>query len=179
MILHIVRHPKSKPEDDTIDDAQRQVTKKGAKKFRRVLNQYKDAGEMDPSIIFCGPETRNMQAADIARDVFNLPPSAVVQSGNLSPDGDPKKAFGDIRNSALDAPNDDKFQAMAIGSSPAISELFQLVHGLGTKAGVSGDVKLKKGSVAKIKIYNVGESNASGQVRSLLPPGLAAKGKGA
>jgi len=25
----------------------------------------------------------------------------------------------------------------------------------------------------------VGESNASGQVRSLLPPGLAAKGKGA
>jgi phosphohistidine phosphatase SixA len=179
MILHIVRHPKSKPEDDTVDDAQRQVTAKGAKKFRKVLKQYKKAGEMDPEVIFCGPETRNMQAADIARDVFGLPPSAVVQSGNLSPDGDAKKAFADIRASAPEPPDDDSFQVMAIGSSPAISELFQLAHGIGTKAGMSGDVKLKKGSVAKMKIYNAGGSSASSQLRSLLPPGLAANGQSA
>ena len=176
MIIHIVRHPRSKPEDDPIDDAQRQVTKSGAKKFRKVLKQYKKAGAMDPSIIFCGPETRNMQAADIARDVFNLDPSAVVQSENLSPSGDPKKAFADIRANAPDD-GDDKAQVMAIGSSPAITELFQLIHGLGTKAGMSGDVKLKKGSVAKLKVYNMGETDASSQLRSLLPPGLASMGK--
>jgi phosphohistidine phosphatase SixA len=172
MILHIVRHPRSEPQDDTVDDAQRQVTKKGAKKFRKVLKQYKKAGEMDPSLICCGPETRNMQSAEIARDVFGLDTSAVIQTKNLSPDGDPKKALAEIKEYAPD----DDMELMIIGSNPALASLFQLIHGLGTPAGKSGAVKLKKGSVAKLKVYNLGSANASSNLRSYLPPGLAAMG---
>jgi phosphohistidine phosphatase SixA len=174
MILHIVRHPVSKPEDNTVDDAERQVTKNGAKKFINVLDRYKKADEMDPDVIFCGPETRNVQSADLARGFFNLEATDVVQEENLGMDGDPQKALDSITQWVKDqGGNPDKLEVMAIGSNPALAGLFQLVHGLGTKAGQSGEAKLKKGSVAKIKIFGVTGDNPTSQLRSYLPPGLA------
>lgn len=179
MIIHIVRHPMSKPQDATVDDQQRQVTKKGAKKFVNVLQQYIDAGEMDPDVIFCGPETRNMQAGQIARDLFKMEPTEVVADQNAAVNGDPDKLLGDITEWVAqwtkDNPDDDPddLQVLVIGSNPTLADFFALVHGLGTKAGQSGSVKLKKGSVAKLKVYGLGTDGATSQLRSYLPPGLA------
>src|SRR5579872_1714479 len=147
MLIFIVRHPRAKPEDDTVNDQQRQVTKKGAKKFRAVLDQYAKAGEMNPTVIFCGPETRNMQSAEIARDCFNLPTTAVVQDDNLGVTGDAGKAYADIQEWVAANGDPDDSEVLVIGSNPTLAALFQLVHGLGTEAGQGGAVKLKKGSV--------------------------------
>jgi len=174
MILHIVRHPEAKPQDQTVDDQQRQVTKKGAKKFKAVLQQYIDAGEMKPDVIFCGPETRNMQSGEIARDMFGLNPADMVQDRNLAVDGDPKKLLADIQTWVKAKGDDKKSEVLVIGSNPTLAAFFQLVHGLGTKAGESGSVKLKKASVAKLKVYGISGSAPSSELRSYLPPGLAA-----
>lgn len=173
MIISIVRHPRAKPEDATVDDPQRQVTKNGAKQFQAVLQQYSDAGEMDPDVIFCGPETRNMQAGEIARDFFKLDPHCLVQTENLGVSGNPVKALDDIRQWVADKGDPKKSEVLAIGSNPTLAAFFQLVHGLGTKAGESGAVKLKKGSVAKLKVYDIDKDSASSVLRSYLPPGLA------
>ncbi|GAC1674173.1 MAG: hypothetical protein NVS9B2_23390 [Steroidobacteraceae bacterium] len=175
MLLHIIRHPRAKPEDTTVDDQQRQVTKRGAKKFIRVLKRYDRASEMSPDIIFCGPETRNMQSAAIMRDYFGLDPNDVVVSNNLSPDGDPKKLLVEIQTWAKAQDDADSCEVVTLGSNPALVGFFQLVHGLGTKVGMSGDVKMKKGSVAKLKVYGITENAQSSQLRSYLPPGLAGK----
>ena len=174
MILSVVRHARSFPEDDTVNDSQRQVKPKAAKKFKRVLKQYRKAGEMDPDVIFCGPETRNMQSAEIARDQFGLDPDQVVQIPDLSPTGDPKKAWAAIKQWVSDqgAAGAD-CEVLAIGSNPALAGLSVLVHGLGTKAGESGAIKLKKGSVAKYKVYDPNSAKSSSELRSYLPPGLA------
>lgn len=177
MLVHVVRHPRAKPESDTVDDEQRQVTKKGAKKFIAVLKQYVKAGEMSPDAIFAGAETRNMQAAEIARDFFGLDHDAVMQSPNLGPGGDPAKAFGELQTWAKAQDDPDNAEVLVIGSNPALASLFQLIHGLNTKAGVSGGVKLKKGSVAKLKVYDVTSKTPKSELRSYLPPGLALKGK--
>ncbi len=177
MVIDVIRHPKSKPEDDTVDDAQRQVTNRGAKQFKGVLKQYDKAGEMNPDVIFCGPETRNMQAAELARDFFGLDQKDVVQSVNLGPGGDPKALLGEVKQWAKENDPDDSAQVALIGSNPALASFFQLVHGLGTKAGQSGSVKLKKGSVAKLKVYGLQGSNPSSELRSYVPPGLARRGK--
>jgi phosphohistidine phosphatase SixA len=173
MLLYISRHPMAKPQDDTVDDEQRQVTKRGEKQFRGAMNLYRKAGEMKPDVIFSGPETRNMQAAEMARDEFGLDPSQVVQSQNLAVDGDPKKAWDEIQQWVSDNGDPDKSEVMVVGSNPNVAALFQIVHGLGTKAGESGAVKLKKGSVAKIKVQGVNTDDASSELRSYVPPGLA------
>lgn len=176
MIIHIVRHPESKPQDTTVEDVQRQVTKKGAKKLRVVLDQYDKAGEMDPDIVFCGPETRNLQAGDIVRDYFSMAPEQVIQNQNLAVDGDPDKLLADIQQwikDNVDPADVDSLEVLVVGSNPTLENFFQLVHGLGTKAGQSGSVKLKKGSVAKLKVYGITGESPTSQLRSYLPPGLA------
>jgi len=173
MIIHIVRHPESKPEDKTVDDQQRQVTASGAEKFKDVLKRYDKAGEMSPDVVFCGPETRNMQSGEIARAFFNLNTDDVVQDQNLGVDGDPKKVLADIQEWVKTNGDPDKSEVMVIGSNPTLANLFQLVHGLGTKAGESGAVKLKKASVAKIKVYGINGDSPTSELRSYLPPGLA------
>jgi phosphohistidine phosphatase SixA len=173
MLLHIVRHPRAKPEDDTVNDTQRQVTKSGAKKFLTVLKLYAKANEMNPDVIFCGPETRNMQSGEIARDFFNLEQADVVRDPNLGVDGDAKKVFADIKDWVSNNGDDKNSEVLVIGSNPTLAELFQLVHGLGTKAGQSGSVKLKKGSVAKLKVYKINGDTPSSELRSYVPPGLA------
>jgi phosphohistidine phosphatase SixA len=173
MIIHIVRHPRSKPEDDTVDDAQRQVTAAGAEKFKAVLKQYDKAGEMKPDVIFVGPETRNMQSGEIARAYFNMDTTQVVQDQNLGVTGDPKKLLADIQDWVKTSGDDDKSEVLVIGSNPTLADFFQLVHGLGTKAGQSGAVKLKKASVAKLKVYGINGDAPTSELRSYLPPGLA------
>jgi phosphohistidine phosphatase SixA len=174
LILHIVRHPRSKPEDKTTDDQQRQVTKGGEKQFLKVLKLYSKADEMKPDVIFVGPETRNMQAGEIARAFFSLATTDVVQDSNLGVKGDAHKVLGDIK-AWLDAQggDPDDYQVIVIGSNPTLADLFELVHGLGTKSGRSGAVKLKKGSVAKLKIYGLDGSSPASELRSYVPPGLA------
>ncbi len=173
MILLISRHPEAKPQDDTVDDEQRQVTKRGAKQFKATMKLYRKADEMKPDVIFSGPETRNMQSAEIARDQFGLATTDVVQSANLGLEGDPKKAFAEIQQWVKDNGDPDKSEVMVVGSNPTLAALFQYAHGLGTKAGESGSVKLKKGSVAKLKVYDINTDNPSSELRSYVPPGLA------
>jgi len=174
MIIHIVRHPRAKPESDTTEDAQRQVTNSGAKKFLTVLKLFAKAGEMKPDVIFVGPETRNMQAGEIARSFFGLETTDVVQDQNLGVKGDAHKVLGDIKDWVDSQGGDpDDYQVVVIGSNPTLADLFELIHGLGTKSGRSGAVKLKKGSVAKLKIYGLDGSSPSSELRSYVPPGLA------
>jgi phosphohistidine phosphatase SixA len=174
MILYIVRHPEAKPQDETVNDQQRQVTKKGAEKLAQVLDLYSEADEMNPDVIFVGPETRNREAGEIARAYFDLNPSDVVQNADLAVGGNPRKVWDDIKAWVAKNGDPNKSEVVAIGSNPTLAALFQLVHGLGTKAGQSGDVKLKKGSVAKLKVYNIGDDDdASSELRSYVPPGLA------
>lgn len=176
MILHIVRHAEALPQDETVDDAQRQVTKNGAEQFMGVLKAYKKADEMDPDVIFSGPETRNMQTAEIARAFFDLPTTAVLQDENLGPLGDPKEVQAAITQWVKDnakGKNDDGLEVLVVGANPALASFFQLMHGLGTKAGQSGAVKLKKSSVAKLKVYGITGDRPTSQLRSYLPPRLA------
>lgn len=174
MNLFIVRHPRAKPEDKTVDDTQRQVTKSGAKKFITVLKLYQKAKEMAPDVIFCGPETRNMQAGEIARVFFGLQPTDVVQDQNLGLKGDAHKVLGDIKQWLSDQGGDpDDYDVLVVGSNPTLADFFELIHGLGTKSGRSGSVKLKKGSVAKLKVYGLSGDSPSSELRSYVPPGLA------
>lgn len=173
MILHIVRHPRSKPEDKTVEDTQRQVTNKGAKQFQTVLKLYAKADEMAPNVIFCGPETRNMQAGEIARAFFNLQTTDVVQDPNLAVDGDPEKLWADVQQWVADNGDPKTSEVLVVGSNPTLAAFFQLVHGLGTKAGQSGSVKLKKASVAKLKVYGIDGDKPTSELRSYVPPGLA------
>ena len=114
-----------------------------------------------------------MQAAAIAQDFFSLDPKDVLQIPDLGPGGDPKKALDSIKQWVSDKGDPDDSEVLVIGSNPALSGFFSLVHGLGTKAGMSGAVKLKKGSVAKLKVYDILKGSAASELRSYMPPGLA------
>ena len=173
MILHIIRHPKSTPADDTTADDQRTVTPGGRKQLNGTLKAYDEAGEMDPDVIFAAPEVRSQTGATMVASRFGLTPSDIIDAPALSPDGDAQAAWDQIRDWLKKQDDPDNAEVVAIGSNPALSNLFQLVHGLGTEEGESGSVKLKKGSVAKLKIYDPTGDNPTSELRSYLPPGLA------
>jgi phosphohistidine phosphatase SixA len=173
VILSVMRHGKSVPQDDTQDDAQRELAPKGAKGVKAVAKTYAKAGELEPDVIFTGPETRNMQTAMLTADKLGVDPSNVVQSTNLGPAGDAQKAFQEIKDWVKTNGDPDDSEVLAIGSDPVISNLVQLVHGLGTKPNQSGQIKMKKGSLAKMKVYGIDGPKPTSELRSYLPPGLA------
>ena len=88
MIIYIVRHAWAYHHGDSRwpDDSQRPLEAKGAKRFRRVVEQLAEGG-FDPGIVATSPYVRCRQTADIVAELAPRSP-AVVELKALEPGSD-------------------------------------------------------------------------------------------
>jgi phosphohistidine phosphatase len=137
--LYVIRHAVA--EDHAADgggDFDRRLTKKGRRKFERLVCRLQAAG-LDVDLIATSPLVRTRQTAEILADAFaGRPPVVVVDA--LAPGSDWQALVAwTIRQ--------DAGRVAWVGHAPCVGRLVALTIGDGSAA-----IRMQKGAVAAIRL---------------------------
>lgn len=124
------------------DDSQRPLTDQGRMKMRKIAHGLKKL-EAEIDLILTSPYVRAVETAKIVRKVFELNKEVLVETEQLTPEGDGdqlvkliNERFADVENIAL------------VGHEPSLSQLASVL--------VSGDptlsLTLKKGGICRLSL---------------------------
>jgi phosphohistidine phosphatase len=141
MDLYLLRHAIAVDRDSlwTGRDADRLLTKKGAKEMRRIARAMKDQG-WSFDLILSSPFLRARETADIVADVFRQYERLMV-SPHLKPGGSPEALVKEITGKYGNLKS-----VLLVGHEPYLSSLIAtLVSG---RNGVS--LTMKKGGLCKV-----------------------------
>lgn len=137
--LYVIRHAVA--EDDPPDgggDHDRRLTKKGRRKFERLVRRLRAAG-MEIDLIATSPLVRTRQTAEVLAEAFaGRPPIEVVDA--LAPGSDWQALVAwTIRQDAE--------RIAWVGHAPCVGRLVALTIGDGSAA-----IRMQKGAVAAIRL---------------------------
>jgi phosphohistidine phosphatase len=135
--LYVIRHAVA--EDDAPDgDAARPLTKKGRRKFARLVKLLEAAG-MEIDLVAASPLVRTRQTAELLADTLEShPPVAIVDA--LAPGADWQALVEwTIRQDAA--------RVAWVGHAPCVGRLVALTIGDGRAA-----IRMQKGAVAAIRL---------------------------
>ena len=137
--LYVIRHAIA--EDHAPDgggDHDRRLTKKGRRKFERLVRRLQSAG-MEVDLVATSPLVRARQTAEILADTLAAPPPVVVVEA-LAPGSDWQALVGwTIRQDAR--------HVAWVGHAPCVGRLVALTIGDGSAA-----IRMQKGAVAAIRL---------------------------
>lgn len=136
--LYVIRHALAEDEAPGGDDAARRLTKKGRRKFARLVRLLEAAG-MEIDLVATSPLVRTRETAEIlAETLGSRPPIAVVDA--LAPGADWQALVEwTIRQDAA--------RVAWVGHAPCVGRLVSLTIGDGTAA-----IRMQKGAVAAIRL---------------------------
>ncbi len=136
--LYVIRHAVAEDESPDGTDASRRLTKKGRRKFERLVRILEPAG-LEVDLVATSPLVRARQtAAMLAESLGNQPPVAVVEA--LAPGADWQALVEwTIRQDAA--------RVAWVGHAPCVGRLVALTIGDGTAA-----IRMQKGAVAAIRL---------------------------
>ncbi len=151
MKLYFLRHGIADwPEWDRPDD-ERPLTKKGKKEMRRVAKFLREL-EVRPAVILSSPLPRAWQTAEIAAEFLKV---------ELREERELKKGFNAAKLRKMISRHAGE-ELMLVGHEPDFSAVIRVLTG--------GDVKLKKGGLARV---DLGDREESARLIWLLPPKVA------
>lgn len=135
--LYVVRHAVAEPAGFGTDDAARCLTKKGRKRFGRLVEALASGG-MQVDLVATSPLVRTRETAEILADLLGGPRVEVVEA--LAPGADWQALVEwTIRQ--------DVASVAWVGHAPCVGRLVALTIGDGT-AGI----RMQKGAVAAIRL---------------------------
>ena len=137
--LYVIRHAVAEDHaPDGSGDHDRRLTKKGRRKFERLVRRLQAAG-MEVDLIATSPLVRTRQTAEILADAFaGRPPVVVVDA--LAPGSDWHALVAwTIRQ--------DAGRVAWVGHAPCVGRLVALTIGDGSAA-----IRMQKGAVAAIRL---------------------------
>jgi|SRR4051812_26088740 phosphohistidine phosphatase len=150
MKLYFFRHGQADWPNWTKSDDERPLTKKGAKEVRKVAKLLSQL-EITP-VILTSPLPRASQTAEVAAKVLEV---ELREEVKLRPGFDVSALAKIVEKNSVDA-------LMVVGHEPDFSETIRELTG--------GRVKLSKAGVAFVDLDT---PTMTGQLRWLLPPGIA------
>ena len=136
--LYVIRHAVAEDVAPDGDDASRRLTKKGRRRFERLVRLFDTTG-MEIDRIATSPLVRTRETAEILADTLgSRPPIEVVEA--LAPGADWRALVEwTIRQDAA--------RVAWIGHAPCVGRLVALTIGDGTAA-----IRMQKGAVAAIRL---------------------------
>jgi phosphohistidine phosphatase len=136
--LYVIRHAVAEDEAPDGDDAARRLTKKGRRKFERLVRLLEATG-MEIDLVATSPLVRTRQTAEIlAETLGSRPPVEVVDA--LRPGADWQALVEwTIRQDAA--------RVAWVGHAPCVGRLVALTIGDGRAA-----IRMQKGAVAAIRL---------------------------
>ena len=159
MNLYLIRHAIAEEESPSIEDHQRVLTEKGAKKMRNIAKGLKTLG-LEFDYIITSPYIRAQQTAEILGDVFKLR-KRIVMSESIAPMGDPNQLLAEINEKYT-------VNSLAIvGHEPYLSNLISLL----TAGGAPIEMTFKKGGVCYLTTDDLHHTHKA-TLQWLLTPGL-------
>ena len=159
MNLYLIRHAIAEEESPSIEDHQRVLTEKGAKKMRNIAKGLKTLG-LEFDYIITSPYIRAQQTAEILGDVFKLR-KRIVLSESIAPMGDPNQLLAEINEKYT-------VNSLAIvGHEPYLSNLISLL----TAGGAPIEMTFKKGGVCYLTTDDLHHTHKA-TLQWLLTPGL-------
>jgi phosphohistidine phosphatase len=156
MEIYILRHGDAEPHDPSIDDRERELTSKGRRDVRTVVEQAKRA-KFAPQVILTSDLVRARQTAEIAGSVLDC--NRVEEINVLRPEFPPNEVWKEV------AVRSDVEEVMLVGHEPQFSQLVAFL----LEASVAVDVK--KGSLIRISVSRRGSPR--GILKWMLTPRLA------
>lgn len=141
MDVWIVRHATAVAREEfTGDDADRPLTPKGKKQFRRFLRSWLDQAPA-PKLIISSPLVRAVETADILRKAAKLKKPSLLVNEALSPGVEADAIVDLVRSQEADS-------VALVGHEPDLSAcVSQLIGG--------GKLPLGKGFIACVRFENV------------------------
>ncbi len=159
MNLYLVRHAIAEEESPSVEDRQRELTDKGAKKMRLIAKGLLTLG-VEFDFILASPYVRAQQTAEILADVFKMK-KQVATSENLTPASDPNLLLAEINEKYT-------VDSLAIvGHEPYLSTLVSLL----TAGGSPIEMTFKKGGVCWLSIDDLRHARQA-TLEWLLTPGV-------
>lgn len=136
--LYVIRHAVAEDEPPDGDDGSRRLTKKGRRKFARLVHRLREAG-MEIDLIATSPLVRARQTAEIlAESLEPRPRVEVVESLGPGADWEAVVAWT-IRQDAA--------SVAWVGHAPCVGRLVALTIGDG-----SAGIRMQKGAMAAIRL---------------------------
>ncbi|MEO1991733.1 MAG: phosphohistidine phosphatase SixA [Pirellulales bacterium] len=139
--LYIVRHAWAEDAGPHGDDFSRPLTKKGRKRFEKMMAHLHSAG-MHVDCIATSPLVRTRETADIMAKQFGIP-SRVTELDALAPGADWQELASWTMNQHVS-------RVAWIGHAPCVGRLVACALGAQSLA-----IRMRKGSVASIQIDDV------------------------
>ena len=159
MNLYLIRHAIAEEESPSVEDRQRALTEKGAKKMRNIAKGLKTLG-IEFDYIISSPYVRAQQTAEILWDVLKLRKKIVI-SESISPMGDPNQLLAEINENYT-------VNSLAIvGHEPYLSNLISLL----TAGGAPIEMTFKKGWVCYLTTDDFHHTRKA-TLQWLLTPGV-------
>lgn len=159
MNLYLIRHAIAEEESPSVEDRQRALTEKGAKKMRNIAKGLKTLG-IEFDYIISSPYVRAQQTAEILGDVFKLRKRIVI-SESIAPMGDPSQLLAEINEKYT-------VNSLAIvGHEPYLSNLISLL----TAGGAPLEMTFKKGGVCYLTTDDLHHTRKA-TLQWLLTPGV-------
>ena len=159
MNLYLIRHAIAEEESPSVEDRQRALTEKGAKKMRNIAKGLKTLG-IEFDYIISSPYVRAQQTAEILGDVFKLRKRIVI-SESIAPMGDPSQLLAEINEKYT-------VNSLAIvGHEPYLSNLISLL----TTGGAPLEMTFKKGGVCYLTTDDLHHTRKA-TLQWLLTPGV-------
>ncbi len=159
MNLYLIRHAIAEEESPSVEDRQRALTEKGAKKMRNIAKGLKTLG-IEFDYIISSPYVRAQQTAEILGDVLKLRKKIVI-SESISPMGDPNQLLAEINENYT-------VNSLAIvGHEPYLSNLISLL----TAGGAPIEMTFKKGGVCYLTTDDFHHTRKA-TLQWLLTPGV-------
>ncbi len=163
MNLYLMRHAIAAEPDETIEDSQRPLTKKGRKKLEKIA---RNLGKLQISfdLILTSPYLRARETADVVAETLDLKRKQVVENENLTPLGFADKLVDEI-NAREPVEN-----LLLVGHEPFLSQLIGML--------VAGDasigIEMKKAGLCKLSIEKLGYERCATLEWLLTPAQLTA-----
>lgn len=154
--LYIVRHAVAEDAGPGIDDHARQLTKKGRKRFAKLVRQLQDAG-LAVDLVATSPLVRTRETADIlAAELDGSPRIEVVDA--LAPGSDWQALVEwTIQQDAR--------RVAWVGHAPCVGRLVAMTIGDGSAA-----IRMQKGAIAAIRLDD--GPGQPGELEWLATPGM-------
>lgn len=154
--LYIVRHAVAEDAGPGIDDHARPLTKKGRKRFAKLVRQLEDAG-LAVDLVATSPLIRTRETADIlAEELGGSPRIEVVDA--LAPGSD----WQSLVEWTI---QQDARRVAWVGHAPCVGRLVAMTIGDGSAA-----IRMQKGAVAAIRLDD--GPGQPGELEWLATPGM-------
>lgn len=140
MEIILIRHSTAEDKREDVEDIKRHLTKKGKKKFRKMMPEFREKleelGERE-FILWSSPANRALETAEIAAEELNMEISSVH---DFIYEGSFEKLREEMQTVAEGA------AVMVVGHEPTLSEW--------TKQMTGEELKIKKGQILCFSVLN-------------------------